>query len=227
MHLVSLPWKDGGGLEWKHSYIYNELDTTNSCCFQDLGSSHWESAAGVRNLHGDGVHAVSSDGGGDVRGGWCPGRSGGRAQASGTGLLVHECVAHQRAHGERKGADEIKLVRIRRVTAASVMPSVGGEVRVLGREAAAVATPVGERRLGEERLTSGVEVAEFWPTDGGQAAASVFMGVRFGDEGGTTTVEGAPAWHPGTRGLLLPVRGGGACRGEGARGGGGMRGSRG
>jgi hypothetical protein len=35
-----------------------------------------------------------------------------------------------RAHGERKGADEIESVRIRRATAASVMPSVGGEVRV-------------------------------------------------------------------------------------------------
>jgi hypothetical protein len=32
------------------------------------------------------------------------------------------------------------------------------------------------------------------------------MGARFGDRAGTTTGEGAPTWHPGSRGLLLPVR---------------------
>jgi hypothetical protein len=47
-----------------------------------------------------------------------------------------------------------------------MMPSVGGEVRVLRREVAAAATaPAGERRLGKGRLTGGT-YEQRWPDSG-------------------------------------------------------------
>jgi hypothetical protein len=80
----------------------------------------------------------------------------GRQEERGVDGPVHECTTHLRAHGKRKGADEIRSVRIRRVTVASVMPSVGGEV-ILGREALAAAALAGGRRLGEGWLTSSTD----------------------------------------------------------------------
>jgi hypothetical protein len=109
-----------------------------------------------------------------------------------------------RAHGERKGTDGIESVRIRRATAASVMPSVGGEVRVSVRKAAAVAAPAGRRsqigRGAAPQRYRRADLAGFWLVDGGQAAAAVFTGARSGDGAGMTTSDEAPARRLGTRG---------------------------
>jgi hypothetical protein len=84
------------------------------------------------------------------------------------------CFLH--SHEKRKGADKIESVRIRRVTTASE----GGEVRVLGREAAAVAAPAGGRvqigRGAAHQRYGQAEVAGFWPADGEPAADPVFRG---------------------------------------------------